>query len=305
MRISIPIALLAAAVLSSCQRTATTTAVRVDPALTTLLPADTAVLVGAKLDKLRDTPVYQKHFSQLPLPRLDDFAKETGLDPRKDIQEVLFASNGKQSGVLMVRGKFAPGELEPKLEKQGSTRTRYKGYNLFGDERNSVFFMNSSTAVAGSTPVVRSIIDNRDRAGAGIPAGLQPQVNALPAASQFWAVFSGSAITLPFADDSNLGNLNQIVRSIDNGRFSADLRNGFDFQASGACNSDASAKQIHDTLRGLIGIGRLSTPENQPELLRVYDGIHVTQQGRVVTIAANIPQDVVDKFVNTYTGARR
>ena len=64
----------------------------VDPALATLVPADTAILVGAKLDKLRETPTYQKHFSQMSLPRLDDFARETGLDPRKDVWEVLFAS---------------------------------------------------------------------------------------------------------------------------------------------------------------------------------------------------------------------
>ena len=37
---------------------------RVDPALATLVPADTAVLVGAKLDKLRETQVYQKHFAK-------------------------------------------------------------------------------------------------------------------------------------------------------------------------------------------------------------------------------------------------
>ena len=80
----------------------------------------------------------------------------------------------------MVRGKFAPGELEPKLEHQGATRTRYKSYNLFGDERRSVFFMNSSTALAGSTPVLKSIIDNRDSSKLGIPETLKPLVQAVP-----------------------------------------------------------------------------------------------------------------------------
>ncbi len=297
------VAVCASFILTSCRSMTPTAAVGVDGALATLVPADTAVLVGARLDKLRETPVYKKHFSQVPLPRLDDFVKETGLDPRKDLSEVLFASNGTQSGVLMVRGKFSTTELESKLEKQGSARTRYKDHNLLGDQRNSVFFLNSSTALAGSTPVLKNIIDHRG--GEGIPSTLQPQVNAIPANSQFWAAFSGSAIRLPFASDSNLGNINKIIQSIENGRFSADLQNGFEFQASGSCDTEASAKQINETLRGLIGFGRLSAPENQPELLRVYDGINVKQQGRVVNVAANIPPDVVEKFIDSYVESRR
>ena len=305
MRIRLFPLILAACAVVSCRGPAQNGA-SVDPALATLVPADTAILVGARLDKLRETPTYQKHFSTIPLPRLDEFTKETGLDPRKDIWEVLFASNGSQSGVLMVRGKFATGELEPRLQREGATRTQYKGYGLFGDERNAMFFMNSSTALAGSTPVLKTIIDNRDRSGGRIPAALQPLVNSVPAHAQFWAVFTGSAVKLPFSDDSTLGNLNQFIRSIDNGRFSADLRNGLQFQATGNCNNDAGAKQIHDALKGLIGLARLSTPESRSELLRVYDGIEVKQDGRTVNVSASVGQDVVDTFVGTFTsGGRR
>jgi hypothetical protein len=304
VRIIIPVVLCAAAALTSCQKT-TSTNVRVDPALATLVPADTAILVGARLDKLRETPIYQKRFSQVPMPRLDEFAKQTGLDPRRDVWEVLFASSGGQTGVLMARGKFPTGELEPKLEREGATRTAYKGYTLFGDDRNAAFFMNSSTALAGSTPVLKAIIDNRDRSGSGIPEKLAPLVEAVPSGSQFWAVFSGSAINLPFPNESNLGNLNQIVRSIQAGRFSADLTKGLELQANGTCNTDEDARRIHDFLKGLIGLGRLSTPDNQPEMLKMYDSIEVNQQARVVNLSANVPQDVVDRFLNTFVDGKR
>lgn len=289
----------------ACQKPASSTAVRVDPALAALVPADTAVLVGAKLDKLRETQVYQKHFAQMSFPRLDDFAKQTGLDPRKDVWELLFASDGKQSGVLMARGKFPTSELEPKLQQQGATRTAYKTYSLYGDERNAAFFMNASTALAGSTQALKAIIDSRDRPGAGIPPSLESQVKAVPGDAQFWAVFSGSMINLPFGGDTNLGNMNQIIRAIETGRFSADLRNGFQFQANGNCSTDADAKKIHDLLKGLIGMGRLSTPDNQPDMLKVYDGIDVKQDGRAVNVAANVQQDIVDKFLGAFMGKRR
>jgi len=37
----------------------------------------------------------------------------------------------------MVRGKFTTGELEPKLQREGAIRSSYKGYGLFGDDKNS------------------------------------------------------------------------------------------------------------------------------------------------------------------------
>jgi hypothetical protein len=284
----------------SCHREDRPSSLRVDPAIASLVPADTRLLVGVKIEKLRDTPTYQKHFAQLPIPQLDKFARETGIDPRKDVWEVLFCSNGKDNGVLMVRGKFAPPDMEPKLEREGATRFAHKGYSLFGDERNAIFFMTPSTALAGSTPVLEGIIDNRDKGGAGIPAALQPLVNALPNDAQFWSVFSGITASMPFREDSNLGNVNTMIRSLDSGWISADLRTGLDLKAAGNCRDDASAKQIHDALRGVIGIGRLSTPDNQPDLLRAYDGIKVEQQGKVVNVTAKVPQDLVDKVLDTF-----
>lgn len=289
-----------AALLGGCGRVTSTGSGRIDPALASLVPSDTAVMVGAKLDKLRETPSYEKHFSKMPIPKLDAFAKDTGLDPRKDVWEVLFCSNGRDAGVLMLRGKFATRELEPRLEREGATRTNYKSYGLFGDERNSVFFMNSSTAVAGSTPVLKTIIDNRDRTASGVPAGLRPLIDAAPANAQVWAVFDAANISLPFTGSGPFGNMDQIMKSILNGRFSADLSKGLAFQANGACTNDQSAKQIRDLLKGLIGIGRLSTSDKQPEMLKVYDAIQVQQEGSKVNITADLPQELVDRFIDTF-----
>ena len=284
----------------SCHREDRLTSMRIDPAVATLIPAETRLLAGIKLDKIRDTPTYQKHFAQLPIPQLDKFAAQVGIDPRKDIWEVLFCSNGKDNGVLMVRGKFAPPDMEPKLEREGATRFAHKGYSLFGDERNAMFFMTPSTALAGSTTVLKAIIDNRDKGGAGIPAALKPLVDALPNDAQLWAAFDGIMVTMPFREDSNLGNVNTMIRSLNSGWVSADLRTGLDLRATGNCRDDASAKQIHDALRGVIGMGRLSTPDNQPDLLRAFDGIKVDQNGNILNITAQVPQDLVDKVADMF-----
>jgi hypothetical protein len=47
----------------------------------------------------------------------------------------------------------------------------------------------------------------------------------------------------------------------------------------------------------MVGLGRLQVPENQPDLLRVWDGITVDQQGRSITLHADIPQELLDKLI--------
>jgi len=45
---------------------------------------------------------------------------------------------------------------------------------------------------------------------------------------------------------------------------------------------------------GMVGLGRLSVPENQPEMLRVFDGIKVEQKdGHILAIRENDSQSAV------------
>src|SRR5271168_4753113 len=104
----------------------------IDPSLETLIPPDTIFIVGASVDKIKDTPVYQKLLKDLELAPLDDFTKKTGIDPRKDLWQVISVSNGK-TALLLARGKFSS-EMEPRLEAEGAQRIGYKGYSP-GDSR--------------------------------------------------------------------------------------------------------------------------------------------------------------------------
>lgn len=289
--------------LSSCSRPTRPTNLHIDPALATLIPADTQFLVGTKLEKLRDTPAYRKYFSRLPNQRLDEFVKETGVDPRTDLWELLYCAAGKDTGVLMVRGKFAPTDMEPKLEKEGATRFAYKGYSLFGNDRSALFFMTPSVALAGATPRLKWMIDNRNNLNTGVPPALQPLVNAISSDAQFWAAFTGginAGLRLP--ETGMMGNLNQILGAIQSGSLSADLRTGLDLKAAGTCSSEQGARQIRDLLKGLIGLGRLNTPAGKPELLRVYDAIQVDNHATAVTLSAQIPEELVEKVVTPFLG---
>lgn len=295
---ALALALLAAALFTGCRRQAAH--IPIDPALATLAPHDTVFLAGIRFDKIRGTSVYRQFIEQRRIPELDRFARETGLDPRKDIWEFLIAFNGRQA-LVMARGKFAPAGLEPKLEREGARRFAYKGYTFLGDEHTAVTFMNATTALAGPTALVRSIIDQRDRTGGGIPRGLRERIDALPAASQVWAV-GDVAGRLPSSSGRGSGarlegNYATLARLIETVRYvsaALDLRSGLQGRVTLESTSEADADRLNSAIRGLVGMGRLSTPSDQPELLRFFDGFKTERHGNGVVVDLNIPADLID-----------
>lgn len=270
-----------------------------DPALETMVPPDTVLLVGTRLEALLKTPVYQKYFAGAQFSQVEDFARRTGLDPRKDLWELLFVSNG-HSGVLLGRGKFA-NEMEPKLEKEGAERFGYKGFNLIGNERGAVMFINSSTAAVGEIAALHSLIDQRDQSH-GPPAPLAALMKDIPSDAQFWGAYTGGSITLPL--DGNLANVNKLLGYVQNGSLYFDLRNGLAGVVNANCSSEQGAQEVQGALRALVGIGRLSTPKDQPDLAQVYDSIRVTQDSRRVKLYIDVPQTMVDKFLSLWMGGR-
>jgi hypothetical protein len=271
----------------------------VDPALAALTPPDTTLLAGARLDRIRQTATYQRHFANSHIAALDRFAQETGVDPNKDLSETLYASNGSQS-VLMARGRFSPADIERKMESEGATRTTYRGSTLLGRGNSSIFFVDQTIAVAGATPVLMRIIDRRsERLSYGIPASLVTLMRTFPPESQFWAVFLGSAAKLPVPESSNLANLNTLMRTVSSGTFAADLRNGLVARAVVTSDSDADARQTADSLRGLLSIARAAS-SRKPEMVKAFDTIHVALDRRRVDVSADVPQELVDRVVQTF-----
>jgi hypothetical protein len=291
--------LLCALLLASCARKAAV-GPKIDPALATLIPDDTTLLVGTRLEALERTPVYQKYLADRTFPQVEEFAKQTGLDPKKDLWELLFVSNGKNN-VLLGRGKFA-NEMEPRLEKAGAKRFGYKGYNLVGDEKTAVVFFSGSTAAMGPTDSLRFLLDQRG-ASKGPPAALAALMKDIPADAQFWAAYIGGPVDLPLG--GNLANITKLVSSIQTGSLYFDLRTGLNGVALGDCSTDQAAEEVQGALKAFIGLGRLNTPANQPEMQAAWDGMRVTLQDRRVKLYIDVPQNVVDQFLNLWMGRGR
>ena len=269
---------------------------KIDPALSSLIPPDTILLVGARLEALEKTPIYLNHLAKRSMPLIDDFPKQIGLDVRRqDLWELLLISDGKQS-VILGHGKFA-NEAEPRIQRPGATRFGYKGYNLVGDERQAVLLISPSVIGYGPTPALRWLIDQKGNS-TGPPAALTVQLKEMPAEAVLWAAYGGGLTSLPFNAPGDMANMNKIIASIQSGSVYLDLRTGVNGLATGTCGSEQDAKMLYDSLRALQGLGRMAIAKEQPERGRILDGLRVTQESRKVNIHIEEPEELVDTFLN-------
>jgi hypothetical protein len=75
--------------------------------------------------------------------------------------------------------------------------------------------------------------------------------------------------------------------------------------AAGECSTDAAAEEVQGALKAFVGLGRLNTPANEKEMQAAWDGMRVTLQDRRVKLYIDVPQNVVDQFINLWMGRRR
>jgi hypothetical protein len=280
---------------------------RVDNVLAQMVPDASVTLVGMRMDQLKTTPLFQKLLAQQSLPQLDEFAKESGFDPRRDVRDLLLAGNGQRS-VLLARGTFRL-TLPPTAKK-----FNYHGYVIISnaDPHQPVgagfCILDASLAAAGPLPVLETALDQYKSRNRNNAAALLARARAIPETYQFWAVTAGAANIISDNMPRGPGNgpdFARIFRSLQNVTFEADLRTGLKAIAEGYCASAQDAKTLSDAARGMVGMGRLNTPENQPDLLRLWDGIKVEQQDKKILLTADIGQDLIDQLLKLMQSTHR
>jgi hypothetical protein len=272
---------------------------KIDPAFAGMIPADTVLMAGVRLEAIEKTPVYQKHLSKISLSAIDTFAQEMKIDPRKDLWELLYVSNGKLSA-LLGRGKFSD-ESEPRIEQKGGHRFGYKGFNLVGDEERAVLLAGPTVAAVGDTPELKALIDARDKAP-GPPSAMLAVLKGISSEAHAWAAYSGGPLNLSIPTTGNLSNIRNIVNAITSGSMYVDLRMGFAAVGAGTSRTEKDAQDLEGGLKALVGLGRLQTPSDKPDLQRMWDGIRITEQDKNVKVYIDEPDELLGKFLDLTMG---
>jgi len=258
-------ALVLAIILAGCSTPKPPARVFIDPGLAPLIPPDTTVLAGVRVDLLSKHPAFALLSSQRAIRR---FAEITGIDPAKSLWQVLFVSNG-HAGLLLGRGKFANELMAPDVSRYGAAGGRfdYKGLSMIGSEQDAMMFINSTTTVIGPAPALRALVDARPLMH-DVPQRFAPLLAAIPLESEVWGAYAGGPVDLDLP--GNLVNLRNVFAMLESGTFYATVDMQLHVTAAGASPTEQRAQELHDALQGLMALeqirGEVSREGNRVKL---------------------------------------
>jgi len=229
-----------------------------DDALLNLLPADTQIVIGARVRAIVDSdlarslaPAMQNN-PQLDWQKIVDMA---GFDPLHDIDEVFLASTGqgaKAPGLIVARGKFP-------VDRVAAAAELYHGVPLLATKAQGagVFaFPDGTTALAGDEAMVKAAIDRRG-SSAALPPALASQIADYRARYEIWGIVNrpeGLAGYLPPSKQASP------LDSIDRLQFGVALKDGLNLFAELHARSLRDADQLAATLQFVAAMSQAQQP---------------------------------------------
>jgi hypothetical protein len=308
-------AVAAVLVVARWERTASAQGVVLDRTLVGLLPPNATSLVGVDVERLKRTPSWRLFEERHGNDRhFDEFVRETGFDPRRDVEELLVASTGEKQFTAVARGTFNVSALTQVIKQKKAIVENYRGYDLFGPEKANepgrFCFLDSRTVLAGSRPEVLAAIDRKASGGPSLlgNTSLLSRAQSISGAHQVWAISDNPgqlvARHLPRNPNAQASNFARIFQSMRTTSFALDLTGGLDLRAQGVCQSAQDAKTLADAARGLVAFGRLSASQKEPEMLNVLDGVQVEEKENELAVSVKLDQTSFEKLLEK-TGPRK
>lgn len=285
-----------------------TLAAAADPALLSLVPKDPVMIAGVDVARARSSAFGQRILAEMKdeNKNFSQLVESTGFDPRRDLQEAILATDGKNgdSTVILVRGSFDPSKISAFLRAKGGAPSVYKGVELWSDSKKAnpdgaFAIVDSSLAIFGKDAAVRAAIDRRAASNPALSAELQKRI-AEWSANDAWVI-----TTAPFAelginkDGQNrvmpMGLAPDAIRTASAGvRFSTDIL----VSAEALARSDKDAQALADVCRFIVSMLRLNSDKpGAAEALKVADSLQTSVSGSTVRVSFTVPEDLLDTMM--------
>jgi hypothetical protein len=298
---------------------ATSAVAAVDPALVALAPPDTKAFVGIQVDQAQRSALGRFLLAQAdPNTGLDQFATLTGFDPRRDLSQILIASNGKQGGqggaLILGKGTFQADKLTAAATLSGATKITYSGIDLLtSKETNSqgiqtLAFLNSTTLLIGDVAGLKSAID-RYRSGTSFGGSLAQRATEVSGLYQAWFVASSVdelANNFGAAGGGLPANAFQSILTAAGGlKLTADA---VTVALEAVTRTDKDAQSLADVVKFLAGMVHTGANDN-PNAARaatLVDSASITATGPMMRISMAIPEKDVEQmlFGSSRTGRK-
>jgi hypothetical protein len=258
---------------------------------------DAVVLAGVNVTQAEATPFGQYVLGQLATndPKMQQLVTLTGFDPRKDVTELLVASNGAaKAGLALATGTFDVATITAAATGHGAVTETYNGVTILEDPKQThgIAFLSGVVVAAGDLADVKAAID-RQNAASTLPAALVVQANQLSGTNDAWFICSVPPASLHQAAGTATGNgagLQNAVKSIQSAfggvKFGTVVTAGVTAQADNA--QDAST--LASLLQLLVNMAQMQSTTNT-SVAALASGLTIKASGSTIVFTLTLPED--------------
>jgi len=279
------------------------------------LPAETRFLIGFDARRLTASPLYARFAKQRAQGRPDVFREleeKTGLDPERDLDGVLIAGlgNAKESGVVLVQGRFDRSKLARALEtegKQGLTWKSHAGttvylFNELAKKPGALAFLSDDTLLIGTQAAVETTLDSHAQGRESLRgnAGLMTLVEKVKPGSAFWMVGDQSllaqlprSLPAPGARRDRADGPAVSLPALKSVIVTGDVDPQLALEIIGEASDEAAARNLADVARGFVALVSLQANQ-KPELKELAAAFSVATEANQVRLSARIPHEVLE-----------
>jgi hypothetical protein len=275
---------------------------------------DAKVIAGIQVEQTRNSVFGQYVLSHMQVEDggFKNFIAQTGFDPRRDVSELVIASNWESSNpasrwLVMARGNFDPGKIAQAAQSNGITASSFQGVSILtfshgkSDVENGIAFFDGSIAVMGDLASVQAAIERR-KSGAPPNTQLLGKVRDVSAVNDFWFVtlvpVSEFAGAMP---DQNLsgamkGNLLAAINEASGGiRFGSTVT----ISAEAVTRSDKDAQALVDVVKFVAGMIQLNRQNNPAagQVATLLDTLDCKTAGNITTLSLAIPEQQLEQMI--------
>jgi len=299
----------------SCEKRAEASKETINKELLSFAPEETNVLFYANIAKLTSAPILahqldelQTEFNKKAHKEFNTFIEITGFDPRKDVNEFLFAGNYEnkaESFVFIAKGTFPEEKLVAFVKSENAkhqdkgeiSQETYKGKTLYTfkhhkankEKSGSVVFLDDKTMIAGETPVVKHALAQR-----------KSLVDNAAFMKKLTRIASNDMYT--FVDGESFKNKMDVkepfkskIEQVKNVYFGVNANETLSLSFVGECLNTVDAQNIRDAVQGIIAMARIGVSGDR-DLIDFMNEVSVNHTDKEVKVNVEITKERLNKL---------
>jgi hypothetical protein len=278
-----------------------------DPTLLNLVMPDAKVLAGVNVQQAKGTQFGQYILNELQShdAEMQKLVTLTGFDPRRDVIELLVASDGVpggKTGLALAKGTFNVAMITAAATMAGVTTEVYGGVTILEEPKKQlagIAFLDGSTVVAGDIASVKGAID-RSKTPQPLPTAVTTQVSQW-STQDAWGITTVPPASLAppakaGAQNNPMANVAQNVQSAGGGvKFGASVV----FTGNAQCDTAQNATTLSDMVKLLINMAQMQSGQD-PTAAALIKSVTVTASGNLVNVNASLPEDVFQGILQSH-----